>query len=250
MKKFIISTLISLIGLSLFAQSLPAFTEADNAFVADAKSFKEDYGDYCKVINLTDKNDFAFDIYVMKSNKKEWTFAGTATLNGLLDTDTIDSELNGSFGRYRYFAIVPKDGNTYNITASPDELNMYVVRHYYFAFIVDSTEDTPANIRNNSTIIDVDSISGKFKDNIKFSSSSSEADLDFVVYGFDSADATKWEVVGKTHLKEAGDTDNMETVLTGIDVKKCKFYAIYNQNGKKYEVSASKSHNDLYIDIK
>lgn len=250
MKKFIIFTLTSLIGLSLFAQALPEFTEADNAFVADAKTLKEDYGDYCKVVNLTDESDISFDIYVMKSNKKAWTFAGTATLDGLLDTDTIESELNGSFGRYRYFAIVPQDGKNYKVTAAADELNMYVVKHFFFVFLVDSTEDTPENIRNNSTIIDVDSISGKFKDNIKFSSSSSETDLDFVVYGFDSTDATKWEVVGKTHLKEAGDTDNMETVLTGIDVKKCKFYAIYNQNGKKYEVSASKSHNDLYIDIK
>lgn len=249
MKKFFIITLFSLLGLSLFAENLPEFTEADNAFVADAKSFKEDYGDYCKVVNLTNENDLYFDIYVMKSNKKEWIYAGTANVNGLLDTDTIDSELNGNFSRYRYFAIVPRDNKEYKFSASTDELNMYFVRHYFFAFLVDTYDETPSHIRNNSTIIDVASIPGSFKDNIKFSSKSQERDLHFVVYGFDSLDATKWEVVGKTELKEYDDTDNMETVLTGVDVKKCKYYAIYNENGKKYEVVTSKNHNDLYIDV-
>ncbi len=249
MKKIITLIVTAFVTVAAFAQSLPEFTDADNAYVFDAKALKEDYDDYCKVVNLSFEENLSFDIYVMKSNKKEWVMAGSATVNGILDTCTLESELDGKFGRYRYFALVPQDGREYKVTFTYDEIDMYVVEHYYAVFLVDVVEDTPAEIRENSTIIDVNSIPGKFKDNIKFESKSSETELEFLVFGFDEADATKWEACGTSHLKEFDDTDGLETILHEQDVKKYNYYAVYCKNGKKYEVNASKSRNDLIIQI-
>lgn len=250
MKKLISLFALMTVCFTAFAQSLPAFSDKENAVVFDAKTLKEDYSDYCKVINLTNEKDLSFDIYIMKANKKEWTLAGTATVNGVLDTSTLESEFNGGFNRFRYFAVVPKDDRTYNVQMSYDEIDMYVVEHHFIAFLVDTTEDTDAAIRNNSTIIDIDSISGKYKDNIRIESQSNDTDIDFVIFGFDNPDATKWEAVGKSHIKGNGDGDFVEATLHDVDIKKCKFYGLYAMNGKKYEVETKKSHNDLYITIK
>ena len=252
MKKLITLVAASFVAIAAFAQNaqtLPAFTHAENAYVFDAKILKEDYGDYCKVVNLSNEENLAFDVYIMKSNKKEWLLAGSAKVKGILDTDTLNSEYNGKFGRYRYFALVPKDNREYKVQFSYDEIDMYVVEHHFSAFLVDVAEDTPEDIRANSTIIDVDSLKGKFKDNIKFETKSSDENIDFIVYGFDSADATKWEAVGKAHLNGRDDTDSMETPLHDVDVKKFKYYGVYNTKGKKYEIKASKAHNDLILEI-
>ena len=249
MKKIIAMLATALVAVSMFAQSLPVFSDAENAYVFDAKALKEEYGDYCKVVNLSTEKDLAFDVYLMKSNKKEWVLAGTAILNGILDTVTLKSDYNGKFGRYRYFALVPHDTREYKVEFNYDEIDMYVVEHHYSAFIVDTIDDTAEEIRNNSTIIDVNSISGKFKDNIKFENKSADEKIEIIVYGFDNADSVKWECVGKAVLEGANDTDQLETVLHDHDVKKFAYYGIYCTNGKKYEVKATKAHSDLQIQM-
>lgn len=250
MKKIIALLTAALVTVSVFAQNLPAFTEAEKAYVFDAKQLKEDYDDYCKIVNLSTENNLSFDVYVMKSNKKEWLFAGSATVNGVLDSVTLESEYEGHYERYRYFAIVPKDGRDYKVRFTWDEIDMYVVEHHYCAFLVNPVADVPANVRDNSTIIDVNSIKGKFKDNIKLINKSKDSNMDFVIFGFNNADDTVWEAVGKSHLKEADDTDFIETPLHDQDADLFNFYAVYCTSGKKYDVNATKSHSDLYIEIK
>ena len=109
MKKLIGVFFPVLITAAVFAQNLPAFTEAENAYVFDAKQLKEDYGDSCKVVNLSFEKNLKFDIYVMKSNKKQWLLAGAVGLNGILDTVVVESEYDGDWDNFRYFALVPKD---------------------------------------------------------------------------------------------------------------------------------------------
>ena len=250
MKKLIVVFFTVLISAAAFAQNLPEFTEADNAYVFDGKQLKEDHGDNCKVVNLSFEKNLKFDIYVMKSNKKQWLYAGSAGLNGILDTCVVESEYDGDWDDYRYYALVPKDNRKYNVTLTYDNIFMYAFSKEVTVFLVDVDGDTPDKIKNNSTIIDVNSVKGKFKDNIKLVNKSDDSNMDFLIFGFDAADAKKWDTVGKSDLKEYGDSDSIDTpVNDSSNTKKYAYYAVYALNGKKYKVNPSKARNDLIIEI-
>lgn len=251
MKKIVTILLTVLISVVAFAQSLPEFTEAENAYVFDAKKFKEDFGDGCKIVNLSYENNLTFDVYIMKSNKKSWILAGTGTVNGLLDACLLESEYDGKFDNYRYFAIVPKEEKNYQITFTWDNTFMYAFNREVCVFLVDVESETPEQYKNNSTIIEVSSVKGKFKDNIKLVNKSSDSNMEFLIFGFDEPDAEKWYAVGKSELKGFDDTDFIETPLNdSSNSQKYAYYAVYAKNGKKYDVNPSKAHNDLIIEIK
>lgn len=251
MKKIVTVLFSVLISVAAFAQNLPEFTEADNAYVFDAKQLKEDFGDACKIVNLSFEDNLSFDVYVMKSNKKKWLFAGSGTVNGILDSCAVESEYDGDWDDYRYFAIVPKQDRAYKITFTWDNTFMYAFSREVCVFLVDVEADTPDEYKNNSTIIDVNSVKGKFKDNIKLVNKSSDTYMDFLIFGFDDPNAVKWNAVGKSELKDFDDTDFIETPINdSSNSKKYAYYAVYATNGKKYDVNPSKAHNDLIIEIK
>ena len=251
MKKLITLLVAVFISVAAFAaDNLPAFTEADNAYVFDAKKLKEDYGDNCKIVNLSFGENLKFDVYVMKSNKKQWLLAGSATLNGCMDSVAVESEYDGKWDNYRYFALVPKDDNKYIVDFTYDSIFLYAFSREACVFTVDIEGDTPEKVRNNSTIIDVNAVKGKFKDNIKLINKSSDSNMDFLIFGFDDPNATKWNTVGKSDLKGYDDSDNIDTPINdSSNSKKYAYYAVYALNGKKYDVNPSKAHNDLYIEI-
>lgn len=249
MKKFITILAAAFIAVAAFAQDLPAFTEADNAYVFDAKLLKKPYGDYCKLVNMSFEKGLSFDVYLMKSNKKEWVCAGGATLNEVLETVTLDSDYNGDYSKYRYFALVPKDGRKYNVEFVWDMIDMYVVKHQFSAFLISIDGETPESIRNNSVVIDVNSIKGKFKDNVKVQNKSSDANIDVVILGFNEEGDSNWEIAGKVKIDELDESESMETPLHEVDAKKYNYYAVYFPNGKKYNVTATKARNDLVIEV-
>ena len=252
MKKLITLVVAAVLTVATFADNLPAFTEAENAYVFDAKKLDEDYGDGCKIVNLTFEENLSFDVYVMKSNKKKWFLAGSGTVNGILDSCSIEEQMEGDFDDYRYFALVPKVKKDYKIEFTYDNTFMYAFKKEISVFLVDiDGSEVPSKIKNNSTIIDVDSVKGKFKDNIKLINKSSDSNMDFLIFGYDNEGDTKWNAVGSSHLKEFDDSDSIDTPINSSEnSKKYKFYAVYAKNGKKYDVNPSKTHNDLIIEIK
>ena len=70
MKKLITLCIALFVSAVMFAQNLPAFTESENAYVFDAKTLKEDFGDACKIVNLTFEKNLKFDVYLMKSTSR------------------------------------------------------------------------------------------------------------------------------------------------------------------------------------
>ena len=252
MKKLFTLLVAVFISVAAFAaDNLPAFTDADNAYVFDAKKLKEDYGDNCKIVNLSFEENLSFDVYVMKSNKKQWLLAGSATVSGCMDSCTLESKYDGNFDDYRYFALVPKQDRDYIVEFTYDSIFMYAFSKEACVFLIDVKVDTPEKVRNNSTIIDVNAVSGKFKDNIKLINKSSDSNMDFLIFGFNDPNATKWDTVGKSDLKGYDDSDNIDSPINdSSNSKKYAYYAVYALNGKKYDVNPSKAHNDLYIEIK
>jgi len=89
----------------------PSF-ERPSAYVIDSFKVKERIKDYVKLHNYSTDSDISFFIYVHHPGSHEWILYGIGTLKGLDDTDTIDSGM-GNIKKYRYFAIEPKEGKTY-----------------------------------------------------------------------------------------------------------------------------------------
>jgi len=83
-----------------------------SVYVIDSAKTKERIEDYVKLHNFSSESDISFNIYVHHPGTREWLLYGIGTLKDLGDTDTIDSSV-GSIKNYRYFAIEPKDGKTY-----------------------------------------------------------------------------------------------------------------------------------------
>jgi len=89
----------------------PSF-EKSSAYVIDSFKVKERIKDYVKLHNFSADSDISFFIYVHHPGSHEWILYGIGMLKGLGDTDTIDSGM-GKIKKYRYFAIEPKEGKTY-----------------------------------------------------------------------------------------------------------------------------------------
>ena len=82
----------------------------------------------------------------MKSNKKKWLHAGEATVSGILGSCVLESEYDGDYDDYRYFALVPKDDRKYNVTFTYDNVFMYAFSKESCVFLVDMDIDTPADV--------------------------------------------------------------------------------------------------------
>ena len=73
MKKLITLVVAAVLTVAAFADNLPAFTEAENAYVFDAKKLDEDYGDGCKIVNLTfEEKIIAFPLHRCRSGSESW----------------------------------------------------------------------------------------------------------------------------------------------------------------------------------
>ena len=83
-----------------------------SAYVIDSFKAKERVKDYVKLHNFSTDSGISFFIYVHHPGSHEWILYGIGTLKGLGDTDTIGSNM-GKIKNYRYFAIEPRDGKTY-----------------------------------------------------------------------------------------------------------------------------------------
>ncbi|MBP3710241.1 MAG: hypothetical protein J6I73_07570 [Treponema sp.] len=236
---------------ALIAQDLPTFTGEGNATIFDTKTLKGKYGDKLQLINLTNEKNISFAIFALKNAKStDWVQMGTLALNGTLDTVELESEeFEGKYNKYKYYAIVPQNGKKYDITMDTDLHDYFVIKHNILAFLIGSTS-ADTSYKKNAVILDMVTVQGKFKDQIKLVNKSSDNNFNIVVYGFDDENAESWELIAAAHLDGANDEDFADTVLRKYDVKKCKYYGFVFSNGKKYELNPYTARNDLYVEVK
>jgi hypothetical protein len=60
-------------------------------------------------------------------------------------------------------------------------------------------------------------------------------------------DLQRWIVFGKGDLKDAGDTDTIDSHIDDID--DFRYFAVVSLNDKEYSYRVYKRSNDLHIDI-
>ena len=261
MKKLIAILFASLflcVGGVLFAQEAPVYDGegAENATVVQLNKktmigySHEKWGDYFWVYNLTEDEELPLSIYLYDGKKKEWKFVGDVTVKGFGKFENIETEFQHKFKKYEYYAIVPKNGKKYDAIGRRKFQSLYIVTNHITVLNVFSTEPTPESVRNSAFVFNNSEVSGKFKDVVKFSNQSEDSDMNFYLYGFNDENDTNWRKLGVSDLKGKGDSDQMETELTGEYINTFKYLAILPENGKNYEYEIKKKSNDLQITVK
>lgn len=102
--------------------------------------------------------------------------------------------------------------------------------------------------KENACIVEKSSIEGKLKDNIRIINQTSDSDLKITVYMLDPKN-NQWVCYGTGFVKDAGDTDFIES-LTKLKISKAAKFAVYAENGKTYDYAFVERHHDLYIFVK
>jgi hypothetical protein len=95
-------------------------------------------------------------------------------------------------------------------------------------------------------VIDSFKGNGSIEDYVKLHNSSIDSNIRFNVYIHDPS-SHEWLIYGTGSLKDAGDTDTIDSGMDDID--HYRYFAIESLNGKNYNYQVYKSHNDLHITI-
>jgi len=111
----------------------------DNAPVFDVQSSvvldlwenrgKGKYKDYVKLTNGIINLNISFNIYGYDQKNNQWIIIGPARLNGISDTDTVDSPWRGRMNKFRWFAVHSLDNISFNaqaVTKSNDIIIMII----------------------------------------------------------------------------------------------------------------------------
>jgi len=96
-------------------------------------------------------------------------------------------------------------------------------------------------------VIDTQSVRGSLRDRVRLHNKTSRTGISFTVYLRDPKD-NQWIVYGKGDLKGPGDTEFINSKLSG-DLEYYRYFAIQPQDLRNYRYDFEKTHNDLYIYI-
>ena len=244
------SVILGLGGI-LFAAEAPVYDGegAENATVVQLNKktmigySHEKWGDYFWVYNLTEDEELPVSIYLYDGKKKEWKLVGDVTVKGFGKDENIETEFQHKFDKYEYYAIVAKNGKKYDAVGRRKFQSMGFFKNHITVLNVFSTEPTPEDVKKAAFVFNNSEVSGKFRDVVKFTNKSNDANMNFYLYGFNDENDACWKKLGISDLKGNGDSDTM-------DINTFKYLAILPDNGKIYEYEIKKKSNDLLITVK
>ncbi|MCH5295971.1 MAG: hypothetical protein J1F14_08760 [Treponema sp.] len=111
----------------LFIYVISEETIDGGTFVIDANSVSGKFEDNMKIMNMSKDSGIGFDVYARKTENDGWQKAGTAFVKSAGDTDTVESILPESMAAYRYFALLPHNGASYNYHAEKKNNDLYIL---------------------------------------------------------------------------------------------------------------------------
>lgn len=245
-RSVVLLAVVALAGSFAFAD-IPEFTgpNADKAFIVDPKPVKGKNSDFIQIINFTDDTSAVFEVW---GYKKAWEKIGDTKPVDYANQYMMETEFDHKLDKFKYFAIVSKDGKEYKYDYSKFVLNMYVVKHYCGSFRILPADAVPGK---NAFTIENKAVKGSFKDRIRIVNETGTKKPSFKIYG--SNDNSTWELVAGTTVTPDDDDDEEASYCEAVNEKTLasyKFYAIESRDGAKYNYEVSKAHNDLYITVK
>lgn len=100
--------------------------------------------------------------------------------------------------------------------------------------------------KTNAYVIDTFKNDESMEDYVKLHNNSSESNINFNVY-MHHPELQKWIIYGTGFLKDAGDTDTIDTDMGDID--EYRYFAIESLSDIEFNYFFFKKNNDLHINI-
>jgi len=126
---FFICTFSACSSLGSLKYAEPSFekpsAEIASVYVIDTNRAKERVKDYVKLHNFSNDSNIDFLIYIHHPGTHEWIPYGIGMLKDPGDTDTVDSKI-WNLKNYRYFAIEPKNGKTYQYSFYVQQNDLHI----------------------------------------------------------------------------------------------------------------------------
>ena len=292
MKKSIVAvalaSMLSLLAVAAPKDEFPVFTgeHAENAVVLGtkgltwwnmAKGLSVIYWNL-NVMNKTTEYNIPLKIYKMKKAGGKWEELGDITLGAPCEISEFDDSKFGKGEKdYKFYAVVPQNGKSYNITITDDYANYFAYsRRYLFINVAPLDPDADMSYKKNAKIINVADVEAssngaKFKDNINIVNKTSDETVALRLYGFsDQYPSQKKAIVQfKWQYYGAGDDgadkikasqriwvygDNVKSeawnpvsfVKAGRDVAEAKVYAFNAYSYKQY-IGTAKLYKNIAV---
>ena len=151
--------------------------------------------DNIKLINLSDDENISFRVYIYDSKKASWNLYGRALLKEFYDGDTIDSDFEDKIRKVEYVAVVPDGNGAYRYEAEKKHNDLYIK-----VYPPDGSIDE--SYKKDAATVDVRSVPGVFKDNVKFVSETSDKNISFMLYAFKGLEAPYMNNSVSLHINE------------------------------------------------
>ena len=243
MKKLIIAGLAAAIACGAFAQqNAPAFDDPKASVIAvSSAAVPGKMKDNIKLINLSDDENISFRVYIYDSKKASWNLYGRALLKEFYDGDTIDSDFEDKIRKVEYVAVVPDGNGAYRYEAEKKHNDLYIK-----VYSPDGSIDE--SYKKDAATVDVRSVPGGFKDNVKFVSETSDKNISFMLYAFNDKNGA-WQKAGVAVLKGFGDTDTVDSPLED-SLPSYAYFAVVSRSGKTYAYDFKKANKDFIITVR
>ena len=190
--------------------------------------------DEIRVINATHEENINAEISVYEKRNARWRTYGTATLNGISDTDRVSSIYSGSLLRFSHIAVTTDSENALTVAVKKAHNDIYI---YLFSRV--SME--------NLQSLDSKTVRGSFKDNVRVHNFSQEIENCIFDVFVRNSSSDPWIPAGIVYLKANGDSDILETPIKKI--ASYRYFALACEEEVDFSLDAEKVHNDLYIYI-
>lgn len=103
--------------------------DLSKAFIIDSEKINGRFRDDVKFINLTRDRGISFILYVSNTGRDgEWQKGGAVYLKDYNDSDSVDSPMEDILYKFRYFAVVSREGTEYkyDVQKYHNDLEIYV----------------------------------------------------------------------------------------------------------------------------
>ena len=240
MKRLIVVLSLAFCAFICFAQSVPSF-DAENAFVFDAFELRGNKSGKLRLTNNSFDEQVSLSVFYFNAESASWESLGDASFSKIGGTESVSAPVA------QYFALVPKNGKSYEYQIKKQADYFDDLVHLYVSFSFNTP--MPEAPEENAFVFDNFAIKGKAKDNIRFINSSYDDNISFFVFYFDEYNSA-WELYGVAMLKSFGDTcfiDRPPASEKRLRLNNIRYFAVVSRNKKSYEYQMKKTSDDLYI---
>ena len=230
---------------------MPTFSD-NSALLIDARKVSDKFGNGSKVIgfnfkivNYSKYKSVQFEVFVHSPLTQKWESLGKETLPGF-DADATFGKKFPDLGMYRYYAVVTKEANKYDLKV---DKGMAKIEILVYTKGADMTQPPlPYHDASNAYVFTSKKLPRGANENIRMLNNSSLQTLSIGIYGWDKKNY-EWvkiaSIAAQTGQKKPTvfEADNRK-----IHFSKFDYLSIVAHDGKKHDYIFREDHSDWSID--